>query len=457
MKTNRLRSAFFSLALFLFALSGRAADIVAINSGNWGDPTIWKTGTVPGTNDDADIEAPYNVTVDTNASVQYIYGSGTLTMGPNSTLNVVSDPAGANGTTGITGAFDTSAPGNTVIYSGNAFWCKHQNYYNLVMSGTNTPNNFYNGNTGSDSAVAMTIAGDMTISGTVAVQAGDDITVNGNLSIGNGCIWDCSSFYITVGGNTTVGGILYDLDGALGSNHFGGNITINPGGQWNITDVVHWFAGGSVTNNGIMRGVGYGSITFGGTGAISGKPFTIPTMVIDGTYTIGTAITLKTNTPTLNGTVIFDIAQTNQILLTAGTNWIWYGGNLNVINSGAAPTAGRTYKFFNAPGYGGGFATTSFPTLSGGLSWEDDLATSGSITVTSGTTAHPTLYVLKNGNQLTLFWDSTTFPGFSVKALTNSSGLGGGTWSATGSGTNSPFQTSVNPNNPAVFFRLSNQ
>jgi hypothetical protein len=88
------------------------------------------------------------------------------------------------------------------------------------------------------------------------------------------------------------------------------------------------------------------------------------------------------------------------------------------------------------------------------LSWIDNLATSGSIAV-SGAVAAPTLTLSKNGGVLTLSWDSATFPGFSVKAQTNSSGLGS-VWYSTGSGTTSPFVVPADPNNKAVFFRLSN-
>ena len=117
--------------------------------------------------------------------------------------------------------------------------------------------------------------------------------------------------------------------------------------------------GGSLTNNGLITGTGYGSIIFDGTGDhIAGtKPLKIPTMTVNGTYSIGTTITLTTNTPTLNGTLIFDIAKTNQIILPAyvGTA-LYYSGGLNVINSGAPPVSGRhPYQFFNAPSYGGAF------------------------------------------------------------------------------------------------------
>ncbi len=462
MKTKQIFLILTILFPLLFASVGRADWITATNSGSWEDPSIWDTGTVPGTNDFAEVDAPYNVTVDTNAIVQYVFGSGTVTMAANSTLEIM-DPAGANGTYQL--AFlDTSAPNNTVLYSNNPFWAKHQDYYNLVFSNMVTTNviDFYNGYISSQNPAApMTIAGDMTVVGKIKVQQGDDFTILGNLNLGTNSQWDCSSFNVTVTSNLTIGGLLFDLNGALGSNSFGGNVTINPSatGGWNVSDVTTWSVGGSLTNNGrIAGGLGYGRIAFNGTGTIAGKSFTIPTITVNGTYTIAATIILLTNTPTLNGTLVFDLANTNQIVLRSyPTNHLtlYYSGNLNVINSGATPSSGNSYRFFIATNYDGTFAATSFPSLPPALSWVDNLVANGSIAVTGSLiTGSPTLSISRSGGLLTLSWDSATYPGYSVQAQTNS-GLGT-SWSGTGSGTNSPFNTTINPGSPPVFFRLSN-
>lgn len=306
----------------------------------------------------------------------------------------------------------------------------------------------------------MTVAGNMTVIGYTKMQqgsAGADIFIGGNLIIGTNCIWDSSGANLTVVSNVFIGGLLEDLNGALGSNYFGGNVTVNPSatGGWNVSDVTQWAIGGSLTNNGPIFGVGYGSISFDGTGIITGsKPITIPTITVNGTYTIGTTITLATNTPTLNGTLVFDLANPQQIILPAyvGTS-LYYSGTLNVINSGAPPVSGNSYQFFNAPSYGGSFASTSFPSLPSGLGWVDNLATSGSIAVTNTSAGSPIITLSRSGNLLTLSWDGTTFPDYSFQAQTNSGGIGTN-WSGTGSGTVSPFTVTINPTNPPVFFRL---
>jgi hypothetical protein len=264
---------------------------------------------------------------------------------------------------------------------------------------------------------------------------------------------------LTVASNTSMGGLLLDLDGALGSNYFRGSLTVNATAiGWNISDVTQWAIDGNLTNNGTIVGKGYGSITFGGNGIITGsKSIKIPTMTVNGTYKIATTITLITNTPTLNGTLVFDLANTNQIvLLTNAGTALFYSGNLNVINSGATPASGASFKLFNAPSYDGAFTSTSFPGLQNGLSWVDNLLTTGSIVVTGTVVGSPTLSATRNGSVLTLSWDSNAFPGYSVQGQTNQNRAGlSTTWSATGSGTTSPFTVAINSSNGAVFFRLS--
>lgn len=420
-------------SIFSFVWPARASFITATGSGDWNSTVPdapWPNGIVPGTNDTADIETPNVVNVSTNAAAGVILGSGSVVMGANSVLLVAGDSAGDNDTFELTD-LDTSAPSNTVIYTGNPFWAKHQDYYNLVFSNITTTNilDFYNGDVNSyDPGSPMTISGDMAVFGKIKVQEGDDWTILGNLTLQSNAQWDCSSFNITVGSNTTVGagGLLMDLDGALGSNYFAGNVLVASNAiGWNVSDVIQWTIGGSLTNQGLIVGTGYGNITFAGNGVITGKPFTIPTMTVNGTYVIGTTITLSTNTPTLNGTLVFDLANTNQLILKSyPTNalTLYYSGNLDVINSGPAPVAGANYQLFAATNYGGSFSSETLPPLSGGLSWIDNLLNSGSITV-SGSTPTPPLITSAQYNratqQFTLIWTSQPSGTYSVQYSSN--------------------------------------
>ncbi|HEY2083980.1 MAG TPA: hypothetical protein VGI88_14455, partial [Verrucomicrobiae bacterium] len=386
----------------------------------------WPNGIVPGTNDSVDIEDPVVVTVRSNAAASYIYGSGTVVMGTNAFLQVV-DPTYGSGTFSLTN-LDATAVGNTVVYTTNPFWARRTDYYNLVFSNTVTtnPQDFYNGIVLDTAATPMTIAGDMTVIGKIKVQQGDDFTIQGNLVLGTNAVWDCSSFNLTVMSNTTIGGLMLDLDGAAGANNFEGNVLVTSNSVgWNVSDVIQWSVGGSLTNQGLIVGKGYGNINFTGSGAIAGNPIKIPTIGVSGTYQIATTITLTTNTPTLTGTLIFDLANTNELVMqTYATNpmTLYYAGNLNVINSGPAPTPGKTYKFFSATNYNGAFDSTSYPPLSSGLSWTDNLLTSGSITVSG--TAPASIVITSSAynpatHQFTLTWNSTPSATYSVQYSSN--------------------------------------
>jgi hypothetical protein len=459
--TQAFGIALAALATLLVSARSHALDITATGSGNWSSTVPdapWLDGIVPGPNDSVDIEAPFTITVDTDTTCAYLYGSGTVTLAPGVTLDILGDLVGAQGAQQLA-VLDATAAGCTVHYHGNPFWAKRTDYHHLTFSGAG---DFYNGIIPGSGAVPMNIAGNLLISGTnVAVQQGADITIGGNLTItGATNKWDTSSFFLTVGGDTAITGfraLLVDLDGASGSNYFTGSMTVGAGVlAWNVSDVTQWGLGGSLTNLGLIAGKGYGSIDFKGAGLITGNPIKLPTITVSGSYEIGASITLTTNTPTLTGTLIFDLARTNQITLQSyPTNLLtlYYDGQLNVINTGAAPLAGNSYKFFNATNYDGAFIATSFPPLADGLSWTDNLLTSGSIAVSSVSIGAPTITYLLNGQTLTLSWDSSTYPGYSMQAQTNSSGLGA-SWSPTDSGTVSPYITTVNPANPAVFFRL---
>src|SRR5260221_2567257 len=148
----------------LFALSfgvSQAATIVATGSGNWSSTTPnapWPGGTVPLATDNVTVNTPNNVTVDTTVTVDYIGGSGTVTMAPNATLNVT----GTTGGGGITNAtLNATATGNTVNYQGNTYFTKYTTYYNLILSGYGEP-----------FASAFTVLNDFTLSVSTGGQFG---------------------------------------------------------------------------------------------------------------------------------------------------------------------------------------------------------------------------------------------------------------------------------------------
>jgi hypothetical protein len=501
MKTKYIFAVVIILSHLLFVSTGHAQTyIVATQSGNWSDTnpstSPWPNGVLPQTNSFVEVLDGIVITVDTTNAVcealdstQGALETGTVTMAPGSTLTVYGQNEGY-GTQSL-GYLIATATNSTVRYLGNAFWATRTDYYNLEFDGWG---DFYNGIQNGYPITPMTIYGNMTVNGTnippdqtnlytgVYVECGGDFTIQGNFYLGTNNAWDCSLSDVVVMGNTFCAGYLWDQDAANGSNYFAGNFTVPPSnmaitnlhntllqkyisdngvtntiyGGWDLQTGTNWNIGANLTNNGLIQGQGYGSINFNGTGIIAGSnAITIPTMVVNGSYEIGTTITLTTNTPIFNGTLTFDLANTNQIVLQSGAGTaLYYNGNLNVINSGASTPPGASFTFFSCPnGFGGIFAATSFPTLPDGLSWVDNTLTSGSISVFGTIIGAPTLAVSRSGNQLTLSWDTATYSGYNLQAQTNH-GLGSN-WSSTGI-TVSPYTVTINPANPAVFYRLSN-
>jgi hypothetical protein len=509
MKINNILAAIALLSGLLFASISQAQPSywAPIRSGNWSDTNAatspWSNGITnilaPGTNTIVEVDDNIVITVDvTNAVCEILdslavltnIGTGTVIMAPNSTLTVYGKNEGY-GTQSL-GYLIATATNCTVIYRGNAFWAQRTDYYNLVFAGWG---DFYNGSQNGYPITPMTVYGNMTVNGTnipsdqpgytgVYVELGGDFTIMGDFYLGTSNAWDCSLSDFVVMGNTFCEGFLWDQDAADGSNYFAGNFTVPPSsmaitnirntllqkynsdntnapvtviyGGLDLQTGTNWNMGANLTNNGLIQGQGYGSINFNGSGVIAGSnAITIPTMVVNGSYEIGTTVTLTTNTPIFNGTLTFDLANTNQIVLQseAGTA-LYYNGNLNVINSGAPTPPGASFTFFSCPnGFGGIFGGTSFPSLPNGLSWVDNTLTSGSISVFGTIVGSPTLAVSRNGNQLTLSWDTATYSGYSLQAQTNH-GIGSN-WSSTGI-TASPYTVTINPANPAVFYRLSN-
>jgi hypothetical protein len=479
MKINQIFAALIMPSMLFFALHSRALTIFVTNPGNWNwSSTIYNqpwTNGLPTSNDFIFVNMGVVITNDiTNATCQaldssYDGGNGTVVMAPGSTLYVSGQNEGY-GTQNL-GILNATATNCTVVYQGNAFWAKRTDYWNLVFSGWG---DFYNGAQNGYPAINMTIHNNFYVTGTnlpldqpnytgCYVQCGAWITVLGNLYIAASNTFDCSTSVVMVAGQTICAGALFDASGGLGSNYFAGGLTIlsnnmvitnlnNPlfsntrgwtnvdylgpngapsgttniyGGAWYVGDATEWAVGGNLTNYGIIGfGKNYGNITFTGNGIIGGNKtntFIIPTMTINGTNEVADNIILTTNSPTGNGTQVFDLANSNQIVLNAGTNVYWYVTNatLDVINTGPAPVAGSAYQLFNnigSGGYGGQFISTILPSLSAGLSWTNELLVNGSIAVV-GVAAPPIITSFHYNPatlQFTLTWASSAGANYTV-------------------------------------------
>ncbi len=467
-----------TFSMLFFVGTAWAALITPLNSGYWSSTATnepWPNGILPTTNDFVEVTTGITITNDTtNAVCEALDSSedtgaatGTVLMEPNSVLTVCGQNEGY-------GAYDldvldATATNCTVIYQGNSFWAKHTDYWNLVFSGWG---DFYNGSIYGNPSTPMTIYGNFIMDGTNVpsdqttgytgcyVECGDDITVDGNLYIGPSNAWDCSVGNITVYGNTICAGMLWDKDAMDGSNNFVGGLTIVSNGMWltnvqntlvaklgwtnadnvgpndvygpgnagvrggslYIMDVQEWAVGGNLTNDGIIGfGTNYGSITMYGNGVMAGtNPMYMPTLFINGTNEVLDTVNLTTNYPAVNGTLIFDLAYTNEITLDAGTNAFYYSANgtLEVVDSGRAPVAGQTFQLFDNlanTNYVGQYATTTLPALPSGLTWTNELLVDGSIAVLGGasiniTSGHYNAKTL----QFQLTWSSTVGADYTV-------------------------------------------
>jgi hypothetical protein len=99
-----------------------------------------------------------------------------------------------------------------------------------------------------------------------------------------------------------------------------------------------------------------------------------------------------------------------------------------------------------------GFTNVILPTLDAGLAWQNNLAVDGSIQVNSEVVSSPVLGVSQTGSQLTFSWTGS----FKLQSQTNTLSAGLGTnWLDYPGGSTSPVSVTVDPANPAVFFRLS--
>lgn len=419
-----------ALLFFTFNISAQqSTNVMAGGSGDWSSTVTnapWSDGELPTNYSVVEIEPPNIVTVDiTNAICESLFcfavtGNGGVVMGPNTALTITGENSGGDGANGIL-VFDAGASGNTVIYQGNAFFCRHTNYYNLSLLGFGT---LYNGNVGDPVNVAapMNIGGNLILGGTVSVQQADAFTIDGDLMIGTNSTYDCSVSPITVSGNTTIDGKLTDFAGGPNPDDVFNNITIRPTGTWAISDVIEWLVTGNVTNNGAITSAGPagdGGITFTNVGTVIGNPFTIANLIVNGTTTFDTTVT-ATNFVGFGGTMGFDLGAAQHEIICGQP--LTYAGNLVVINSGAAPTAGSVYHLFNAPSYGGSFASETLPSLPAGLSWVDNTLVDGTISVASSGPSAPVITSSQFNaatHQFTLVWSSQPALTYSILYSSN--------------------------------------
>jgi len=250
--------------------------------------------------------------------------------------------------------------------------------------------------------IAAPLRGSGNLSVVAAAGAGGSITLTGanDAFTGN---WSIASSTATLqvgtggaGGNLGTGNI--SNSGKLVFNRTGNLVVTNPisgtGGVDSLAATYLVFTGnntytgpttisagvllvnGSLGNTPVSIGA---AATLGGTGSIAG-PVTVngafsPGVAGIGTQSFGAALTLS-------GTSLFEIntlaTPRNDSATVAAA--ITAGGTLTLKNTGPALAAGDTFALFNKA-VTGAFASLILPPLGYGLTWQNNLATIGTLTV----------------------------------------------------------------------------
>ncbi len=181
---------------------------------------------------------------------------------------------------------------------------------------------------------------------------------------------------------------------------------------------------------------------------------------------VAPAVLTVTNGVTLNGAVIMDLnpsagAVTNdEIVLQSNLN-LTASGTLTVTNLGPNLSAGDTFKLFSVPV--SGFSAVNLPTANASgtvaYTWQNNLATAGSITVATAisqvNTSSTNITVSVSGGNLTLTWPSD-HTGWRLQVQTNTLAAGLGTnWVTVPGSTNVNTVTApIVQANGSVFYRM---
>jgi hypothetical protein len=321
-----------------------AARTASVN-GNWNSTATWGGNSVPVAGDTVTINSGITVTVTANAacaSISFLSTASsnsnviinpgvTLTVSgavtiprPNTSTNTLAVGAGmlnagsiaftsgggtsrhqvtiSTGTAIVTGDITTDNTGASaaIVFSGAGLLKVGGAFLNgTIIGGSLTPSTGtveYNGN-GAQSINDFTY-NNLILSGSGSKTLGGAVTVNGNLSIGDGATFTAAGYALTVTGTTTVGGGssgTLTVSSSTGTKAFNGNIIINNGATWNNTANTALTLPGNLTNNGTFN-AGTGVYTLSGSNKTINGTLSIPNITVtgtctnNGTLTVGTAL-----------------------------------------------------------------------------------------------------------------------------------------------------------------------
>jgi autotransporter-associated beta strand protein len=297
----------------------------------------------------------------------------------------------------------------------------------VALSGTVLPASVAVG-----AAKSYTLGGSGNISGTTALTKSG----GGTLTIANNNDYS---------GATTVNNGLLQVDGQLQ----GSAVTVSALGDLRLNGGLVKFA--TIGSGTLLDGSGTVSsnLTVDAGGTLRPGVAGIGLLTVGGNLSLAGATVLEINMAS---------PSTNDLIQVAGT--ITAGGTLTVTNIGTELVNGTTFKLFS--GAASGFGTVTLPvtnlTATAAYAWTDNLSVDGSITLASGgavNTNPVSIVSTVGGGLLTLDWPASHI-GWRLETQTNATSTGLSTnWSTVdGSATVNQFQTTIDPLNPTVFFRL---
>ena len=226
-------------------------------------------------------------------------------------------------------------------------------------------------------------------------------------------------------------------------------------------DGINTYTGTTLINIGNLGGIGTLAgplVMASGTSLFPGGGGTIGTLTVNNSATLsgmhGSFELNKTNSLAVmdefgNITNYVRLLNTNDVLIVSGALSI-SGSSITVQNDGPPLVLGDTFKLFSQAA---SFTSANLPALDAGLAWNNKLAVDGSIQVVVASVTPPTLSFTQTGSTLNFTWTDASFH---LQSQTNSLNVGlSSNWFDYPSGGTSGVNVTVNPANPAVFFRLS--
>ena len=333
----------------------------------------------------------------------------------------------------------------------------------FIMKGTNgqvltVPNLIINGGlvdyaNGADSFVE-TLGGNITLQGNMVNYMGalgsaalsETLFVNASIS-GSGTLQFCGP---TVNSGTDIGVVVLG-----GNNTYTGPTTVASGtvlvngsnGNSPITVVTNATLGGSGTIGGAIN-VQAGAKLAPGVSARGALTNTIGTLTATSTTSVSGAVAMKINRDASPASDEF----------AAPSITVNSGATLTVANIGSTNlVAGDTFTLFSTL-ISGTFSSVTLPTLpSANLSWVNQLAVNGTISVVSGgiNPNSTNITFSASGGTLTLSWPAD-HTGWTLQSQTNApgGGLSANWFDVVGSTSSNTFSLPISNTNGSVFFRL---